>query len=532
MKELLRQKRPVDQKAQVILLLLAATILVVYFLMRYGGRWGDNDSQTFTAALAAIVSSARLIPPGPDSLVYPNGYGFQAIAAFLAEISGLSITEFQVIGGSLLTIWLIFPGWLLYRELTNSVSGATLATLILLVQPEFLFAVLRGSHEKFSRGLMLFCLYLLVRSIRSIHRPRRFGALIIAFYLSAYALITLNNFISTSFIVAVVLALLLTLFFGRLEQQTFQFSRRTLNRLLYAAFGSLILAFLFIFYLYPPALHVLRLMESVWDQLALLFLDVENTVTAESYEAIRFGWINLPVYLVLTTANWLILIISAAIWLSYSWRWLRNKWRPQRVNELVLWAFYGSFAIIGFVSVLVDISGAVIGNLQHRTFPTFAMLAAPLISWAWLKRHSSRPKELGRSQPLVWLAIACLAILATLKATNEPLLSNKWTFYDNSESVAIDWADSALEERSLWVSYDERLRVSQQIQRAGQEPFRVQFDVYEVSESTRDFLISGIVRRRSLRLDQPLPVEADSLIIYDNGGAHVYHLRPRTPFQR
>jgi hypothetical protein len=45
-------------------------------------------------------------------------------------------------------------------------------------------------------------------------------------------------------------------------------------------------------------------------------------------------------------------------------------------------------------------------------------------------------------------------------------------------------------------------------------------------------MISDVTRARSVRLGVPLPIESDSLLTYDNGQAQIYHLRPRTPYQR
>jgi hypothetical protein len=129
--------------------------------------------------------------------------------------------------------------------------------------------------------------------------------------------------------------------------------------------------------------------------------------------------------------------------------------------------------------------------------------------------------------------IALLALLSTLKATNEPLVSNRWTFYLPAERQAVRWSDGKLvEERLLWVSFDDRLYSALGAHGNGSLPERIFLDTYEVEPSTRDFLISELTRVRSLRLGVPLPVEADTLITYDNGQAQIYHLRPRTPFQK
>jgi hypothetical protein len=447
------------------------------------------------------------------------------------EISGLSIAGLQVFAAGLLAAWLAFPAWLLYRELTGSSVGATIASAIIFVQPEFLFLVLRGTHEKFTRGMMFLCLYLIARSLRSYRRVPVFAGLLLASYLISFGLITFNTFQASSFILAMGVALVLTWFGMRVRTLQFQGAEVAVRRLGLTVLIMMAMSFIFIFYVYPPARHSLFIMESVADRVARLFLDVEQTITAESYEYINWGWTSLPMYLTLTLANWLTLLGSAGVWLWWTWRWFSRGLEPERLHELALWAFYGAFTFLGVASILVDVSGTVIGNLQHRLFPTFTMLAAPLLAW-WLIEHP--PQQFRRAIYTFFpILIGLIGILSIMKATNEPLVSNKWTFFLPAERTAVQWADINLEDdRFLWGSFDDRLYTTLGTSGSGSLPSEIQLDTYEAEISTRDFLISELTRKRSLRLGLPLPVDADSLVVYDNGQAQIYHLRPRTPFQR
>jgi hypothetical protein len=129
------------------------------------------------------------------------------------------------------------------------------------------------------------------------------------------------------------------------------------------------------------------------------------------------------------------------------------------------------------------------------------------------------------------VAIGVLAILSALKATNEPLLSNKWLFHQSSEIQAIDWANVHLEERSLWVGIDERLTTAYSI-KLDRQAQDVSLDAWDIAPSTRAFLLSDIIRSRTAHLEVPLPIKADSFVTYDNGQAQIYRLRPETPYQR
>lgn len=517
-----------------LLLLLAFAFLVaIYAMLRYGAHWGEVDTATFSEAIYEVLHSGRLIPD-TERYIYPNGYGYQALATFLVHTLGIEITPLQTYGALLLMPWLVLPAWLLYTELTGSRRGAALATLILLIQPEFLFPVLRGTHEKFTRGLMLMCLYLIVRSLRSRREPGRFAAYVLCFYLCAYALVTYNNLITTSFIFSIGLALILSWALLRWTHDALE-QRPGIQRLTYAVAGLIILSFIFTFYGYAPAQSNLFVLQSVFDRVVALLLNLAPE-SRNPYGVVLDGWINLPVYLLMSLANWLLLLLSAGLWFGQSWRFFRRREKPQSEQELLLWALYGAFAAVGALSIAVDISGAIASNLQHRVFPSFAMLAAPIIARKLqeMKIDGTEPAQqrTGRlARYGLCTAVGILAVLSVLKATNEPTLSNKWVFHTPAELSAVEWAEAYLPHHSVWTGYDERLTAAITI-RDGGAPSTMDWDGYDVDAPVRDFIISDVTRSRSLRLERDLPVAADSFITFDNGQTQVFHLRPETPYQQ
>jgi hypothetical protein len=514
---------------EVIALVLMAVLLSAYALVRYGGRWGETDTRDFTASIRALLDTGQLVP-GSQYHVYPNGFGYQALVVFLIELGGVTLSTFQIYGATLLMPWLVIPAWLLYREWTGSNRGATLATAILFVQPEFLFPILRGTHEKFTRGLMLCCLYLLVRSIRSPRRPGRFVGLVLAFDVAALSLNTFNNLFGSSFIAATGLALILTRLALRINRNLSRPTGRVFRRLLYATGTSMILGILFTTYLYPPAHHDLLVVKDVWGRLAALLLN-SRTTASNPYAVVSIGWISLPVYIAVSIADWILLFGSSAIWISQTIRWLRGGWQRLETDALLLWAFYGAFAFMSALSIVVDVSGALSGNLQQRIYPSFAMVAAPLIAtWllTWKPRHVASRRLVTTS---VWAGIGVVAILSTLKATNEPLLSNKWLFYEPGEIYAVSWADANLPGRLLWVGYDERLPTAVDI-RTGLRPLSVGLILDRSRTDVRDFLVSDVTRARAVRLAQSLPIQADDFVTFDDGQTQILHRRPHTPFQR
>lgn len=517
-------------QAQVALLLTVAALLGVYVILRYAGRAGEGDTLAATAAIRDMAATGRL-DPGAGYNVYPNGYSFQALGVFLTGVTGMSLPALQTFGAVLLAAWLVWPAWLLYRTFTGAAAGATLATVILFVQPEFLFPILRGTHEKFTRGFMLLCLFLLLRGLQARHRQVSLSGLVLAFYLAVYALISFNNLLAMSFLLAMLLALALTALVRLRSRDSTRALLPVTRKLTYVVITSVIIAFVFTFYAYKPALHDLMLLQSAIDRIATLFLDVEAQPANPYTYWVIGAWVSTPIYLVLTLANWLLLGSSMVIWLWQSARWLLRGQRPQDDSQLLLWSFYGAFALLQGLSILADVSGVLGSTMQHRGFPSFAMVAAPLVA-RWLTEWQPRRTPAGRlAVSGLWATLLILAVLSILKATNEPLASNKWIFYRPAEMTALDWAEKALPGRFVWSEYDERLFTGYGIRAAGQSA-QALGDINVPEPGTRDYLITEVTRARGLRLALPLPTEPDDLVTYDNGEAQMYHRLPATPYQR
>jgi hypothetical protein len=503
-------------------------LIGIYPHLRYsGGLAGGGDAGRSTMWISSIQDQKTIIP---SEDVYPNGYGYQTLIASLADFTGMELAVLQTLFGTLLITWTILMAWLFYSEVTQSKAAASLAILILFTQPELLFVLLRGTHEKFTRGLMFVCLYLIVRSVLSQKRPRLFISFVVAFYLTGYALLTFNNLLAISFIAALALSLALNTLVARTNANDMEnsFTRR---RLVYATVVLLVLAFIFTFYAYPPARKGLEILQYGGDRLAVLFLDIEQA-SAKPYETITTAWVNKPVYFLVSIANWLLLISSFVLWTVMTLKWLLRRSWPSDQRLLLLWSLYGAFGFLGALSIVIDVSGALRAqNLQYRSFPSFVMIAAPLVS-LWLVHTPSFTIGIRRLPKQVLIAtIALLIIIAITKATNEPLLSNTWAFYTADEEAAAKWTLAVNSDKPLWLSFDERLRSSimtccaAQVEANGLDAFAPQL-------ATRDFLISDVTRAQALRSGLNLPIEGDSLLFYDNGSSKVFHLRPTTPFQR
>ncbi|GAC1385393.1 MAG: hypothetical protein NVS4B8_14830 [Herpetosiphon sp.] len=501
-------------------------LVSLYMIMRFDGRWAEADSSTFSNVIREFLASGQLVPQA-SQFVYPNGFAFQFISSFIIAITGLDVQTLQQLVYPVLSALLVFPAWILYREWTGSARGATLTTMLLFTQPEFLFVILRSSHEKFTRMLLLLSFYLLTRSLSIRRRPWIFASYIGLFYLTIFAAIASNNLIADSFIIAIAGAVPIAWFLGR---RSAELHTTIPKRLLYATAIGLLLFYCITFYVYPPAQHDLLVLRTMWEKVSTLFLDVQPKQGgyAGAYQYVAGGWIGLPAYFLVSIANWIMLTASVIVWVPQMVRWIWRHHAPTNDSSRLLLLLYGAFALQGALSVLVDASGALGSNLQHRLFPSFNMVAVAIVGQALQGWH---PRRLRRSvQAVSSLGIAVLAVLSILKATNEPLLSNKWTFYRASEMQAIQWADKHLHDADLWTEFDERLSVAF-LTTQGQSQHANVMRGGVLRPTNRTILLSVVTRLRSARINAVIPVPTDAFRVYDNGEAEWYHIRPKSLYQ-
>jgi hypothetical protein len=519
--------RRFDQWPWLALLMTYMFLVGLYFVGRFSGRWAEGDSTIFTVIIQAFAQAGTLIPGNHQ--VYPNGFAYQAISTFVVAMTGLDPSTLQQHVYPLMACIVVLPAWIMYRELTGSARGATLTTVLLLIQPEFLFVILRSSHEKFSRTFLLVCLFLLVRSFKLRDRPWMLAVHIGLFYLVTFAFIGTNNLLAHSFIFALAVALLLGWVLERRKKSSLGVHTYILQRFFYATLICFGLVYLYMFAIYPPAIQDLFVLQNIWERVAALLLDVQTRPT-NAYTQVAAGWISVRVYFIVSIANWIVLATSFVIWIRQGRRWLWKGEVPARQEAWLLWLFYAAFAFQGVLSAVADASGALSSNLQHRLFPSFSLIAVALVGTTlaeWRPRRLRIPIWSGLS-----VGIFCIAILSVMKATNEPLLSNKWTFYRPSELAALGWGDAHLKSAAIWTEYDERLKVAYTTgwgESVNQNQLQYGADV---GSRTRNMVVSSVTRLRGVRLDVPLPVPPDAFQVYDNGEAQLYHLRPATPYQR
>jgi hypothetical protein len=283
---------------------------------------------------------------------------------------------------------------------------------------------------------------------------------------------------------------------------------------------------------YPAALSNIRLLRTVIEQVSVLLLRFE--ARGQPYAYISFGWTSRAVYFGLTAFTWLLILCSFAEWLWRGKEILRGR-QSIGIAKNLDWLLYAGFAVQVVASIAVDFSGALAQNLQLRMFPGFTVLAVALLARGLVRLISSARLH-GRRRSVIIAGIAllasCFAVASVLKATNDPALSNKWTFYTRSEDAAIRWTDSRLRYVSIWSGIDERLREVFRLAYADRSSGQNSYSAYALEPTDRYILFSERERMRAVRIGTGMPSVLDWDRVYSNGDVDVYHRRPSTPYQR
>ena len=231
--------------------------------------------------------------------------------------------------------------------------------------------------------------------------------------------------------------------------------------------------------------------------------------------------------------NWVILTGDAITWVWLVVRFKREGLGMGQRRLLLLWLLAAAFAFEVLISTVVDVAGFLGANLQIHLFPLFMLSGIPLVIVGgaevagWI---NSRPTRQVMTLVIVVL-LSVFAATVVLKATNDPLVSNKWLFFTGNEQRALAWADSRLERRVIWEGLDERLREIQQIYQPADPARGNRFTIDKIDGAARYITMSEVIQRRSVRMNVPLPDISSTDRIYDNGSAQIYHRVPKTPYQ-
>lgn len=515
-----------EQGWLVLVPLAYALSVTVYTALRYGYRWAETDTGAFMRLVHRILETQTIEPP---TSAYPNGYGYQSLVIVLSDVTGLREATLQIVVLPFLSLVIALTAFVTMRLLTGSATLGAASALLLFIQPEFLFVVQRGNHEKVTYLLVLLLVFLI--SI-SIIRPCTRGSLIaaiVAYYLCLWALISTTSFFASTFLVALGMTVVGGWVMMRIARARVG-NDSAMRRLVYTllAGGALILAFIVI--IYEPAQHTILLYEQLIDQLSVLLLSAETT--GEPYAAVGTDWAAPWLYPVLSAFNWLVLATSALAWAGLVKQFRREGINASNRNVLVLCMLAAALALQVALSIFVDLAGFLSANLQVRLFPFYMLFGIPL-AVVGVSRLIGRLSGAAKSAASVaiTLALFVFAIAGVLKATNDPLVSNKWLFFTHAEEVAVAWVDRSMIAQDIWLGQDERLRMMQDIHNPADPSHTNRYVEGSTDPSMRYFVVSTVTEWLSIRRKVPLPAVAGEDRIYDNGTVQVYHRVPETPYQ-
>ena len=508
----------------VLLLILLASLLGFYWQSRYGGLEMEGDAANLSLAGEGVAQEAVLVP---SHKAYPNGFGLPALMAFLNRITSMSIPTIQS-GSYIWAAVIALVAYLAYRELLIDIPVAGMAVLFLLIQPDFLFYILRGSHEKITWTFGLLILWLWVRS----RKNRRLSlqiASVLSVYILLWGMITNNAYFASTLIALFCIAILASYpimwLLSRKDKETIRSGE---TRMVYILLLGFMLVYIFITYTYPPALSFYGTLGILGDKVTTLFLAGETQ--SQPYTYVQTAWRSSAIYLALTGFQWLIVAASFLAWLRDALRLRKTGREGLSQPRFLLWLFYLGIIIQLAFAVVMDFAGFLSSNTQVRLFTPFAILSSPYAA-TWLNQISSRRlKNIRILLPASFVA-GCAVIFALLKSTNDPLVGNQWIFYNQREQQANDWMDSHLKDQSVWLDLSiHQLDVLYFRKGYNWIPSNTYLSGSTFYRATYS-VISDLTILQANRSELKLPNTTDQFRIYDNGGARIFHVRPKTSFQ-
>lgn len=497
-----------------ILICLYAFYSHFYFLIRYSGHWDELDSATMTNFAQLVQLEATIIP---TKGAYANGPGYSTILYILSDLSGVSVANLQTHILPVVGVISIALAFIAFKELTNSKKIALLATFLLALQPDFLFTTSRGTHEKFTFMMVLMSMFFLSRSFSRRKNIREFMYYVLLYYLSILGMMSYNFFFTSTYIFAILVALIIGYLISEVPQITTSF-----KRMAYTSATSIAFFFSYIFYLYAPSRQLFYMFDTLADKVGSIALATEQHVTPQ-YSYIFTTWVSFKVWLILTLFNWVIAPLSFIAWILLIYRFF---WKKQQLSSsiLLLTMFYTAFSIQLLITIFADRFG-IFNNIELRIFPVLMFFAIPMASITVMKiaefeRLNERTRKTLKITFIFLIMIFMVSSL--LKATNDPIVSNKWFFYSNQEKEGIIWIESSLHGQEIWAGLDERL---QNVHKSYSDVETFDSSKLTRLENANYWLISDIIKKRAERIGRPLPPTDNLPIIYDSGNVQIYDSR-------
>lgn len=530
-------------------LVTVGLLYAAYFVWRYGGLWTENDSAVFAKVIQETIHARSVLFPGQ----YSHGFGYPDWVSVLALSTGIPVPILSAYVMPFLGVILMVIGtYPAFSALTGRRGVGALGVLLVLAVPEVMFTVLRGNHEKMNVFLMSGALYALLNVVRS-SATRQLALWIGVFCLCAFLNVAANDYFGVSFAAACTLmtAIAYTLHRRSRASTDLKTARRTVfARLVILTLCAWIIAGWVMVVLFPSSLYDLSLLAQALAQLRRLVLFLHTS--SNPYAGLLEQWANPVVAHLMAMFRWVILGGSAAFWSSQVWAVIVRR-RTLSVRNMVLLGLYTAFSLLVAVAIPIDFTGLSAGsNLEVRDYTYFALFAAPLLARGMARLVRRRRPRAGprvdRAQAAgswdktgqvrsraVGTALLLLIGWGLLKTTLDPVVSNNWIFYTESDLQAIQTFYQRSRHQLLWTGPDNRLVfVGETWEPLGAHGNHV--EGYAAAAGTDDYLVSPAIQAavRIAGVLAPGPVSGGAGgggdRIYDDGAAQIYRSEPGSAF--
>jgi hypothetical protein len=503
----------------------------VYFVLRYRGHWGEVDSAIFTQMVGSLPDWNRIKYPNS----YSHGYGYSLWAASLSMVWNVDIAQLQrwvtpLVGNVFLALF----GYVAFKRWLGSHKLGLLAATSLFLVPELIFTVSRGNHEKLTATLTLLASLSFLRTFQLSKDLSKWPVAVswvIVHYVIIFTLVSLNAFFGAMFVYASLisygLASAVLWFFPGARRDL----RPVMRRFALLATTSLMVMFIVQWYVYPHEGESSRILASILDG----FGTVRETGEANSdpYALVQNDWVSRRVYNIVSSFRFVLLGVSFLTWVVLLLRTL-FRLRKTPVERLFLLTLYGSFGMLLAIGVAIDFLGLSAGsNWQVRIYTYFSAFAVPLFV---LGIHGVRElfsRFLPRSFVKHVFAVLMVGFIvcSLLKATLDPLVSNRWIAYEVTEMRAVDfWFDNRGDD-TLNVGNNMRLYFGYVMHYGWRPGTRGALET-GLSPRAPHLIRSTVNAANAVAWGIPVPAVLLDDWIYDNGESQIVHRIPRTPFQQ
>ena len=516
--------------------------IVVLFESLYGGMFASNDVAVYTRAASGIIQSGGIF--GPEA--YSNGFAYPALVSTLSLLTGLSVATLQLY---ILPVALLFTtgAAIVFFSRSLGTRGTVLASLLLLMHPFLLFSAYRSTHEKFTYALILLTSYALYQTFASSSNEARTKNIILS-YIMMFGLITQNAFFAAAFISAIGITLVITELTAVIGKQKL----RT-RRLAYTVTNSFVLLLIMMYTLYPPASRSLSNVGSAAVRGFLLLIgaspsgESQSVTGAAVYQTALTSWSNPEVWFLLTSFYWIVFPVAGITWLfKVKGMVLNDKFEESNSGEIFFLVLFATFSSELAITVLLDQLGLYFGaNTQIRILPLvgiFAVFFAVVGTMTIYKNIqltfvSVNPLPVDISQIFCVVVIILLFTFAgtsALKASNNPLVSNNWTFASDGEMRAIEWIEGEAADQIIWTGYRNRVISGHTIRNPSNRRQNT-LDISGANFGLNYVLWSETLSALSQSTGLPLPPRDNANLVYTNGDARLFwfeEFHPMKEFNR